>query len=182
MEVGKHTYGQNNITIAWPHPSSKIIIGNFCSIGVSISVWLGGNHKINWMTSYPFGNIHSNIFPGFKSIDSNGETKGNVVIGNDVWIAKESSIMSGVTIGDGAIVAAKSHVVKDVPPYAIVGGNPAKVIRYRFEKEVIDLLLELKWWNQSDEWIRNNIQHILKQPDETTVETLKSLIQNLNSI
>lgn len=143
--VGKYTYGHNNIGIHWWGEDTWLEIGSFCSIAGNISVYLGGNHRADWATTYPFGHIHQNQF---KKFDGKGhpKTNGDVIIGNDVWIGSNVTIMSGVTIGDGAIVANNSHVIKNVDPYSIVGGNPSKLIKYRFPENIINQLLQLKWW------------------------------------
>lgn len=161
MSIGKHTYG-------WPifwndKNNSNIIIGNFCSIGDNVKIYLGGNHRSDWVTTYPFGHINKDIFNNFNG-DGHPKSKGDVVIGNDVWIGANSIIMSGVNIGDGAVIANNSHVVKNVEPYSIVGGNPAKLIKYRFTPEQIEKLLEIKWWNWDDEKI-NNFTHLLCNND-----------------
>jgi acetyltransferase-like isoleucine patch superfamily enzyme len=131
---------------------TKFIVGNFCSIANNLTVFLGGNHRSDWVTTYPFGHLHQNIFNNFNG-DGHPATKGDVIIGNDVWIGNDVTIMSGVTIGDGSILAANSVITKNVEPYSIVGGNPAKLIKYRFTSEQIEKLLEIKWWNWDDDKI-----------------------------
>jgi acetyltransferase-like isoleucine patch superfamily enzyme len=157
--VGRYTYGVEHIFVYWKGYAT-ITIGSFCSIADKIKIFCGGDHRVDWFTTYPFGHIHTDIFTNNLAGKGHPLTKGNVVIGNDVWIGSNVTIMSGVTIGDGAVIAANSHVVKDVEPYSIVGGNPAKHIRYRLPKEVIETLLKLKWWDWDDEKI-NKYSHIL---------------------
>lgn len=152
-EIGKYSYGDPNI-FSWDN-KSKLIIGNFCSIANGCQIYLGGNHRTDWVTTYPFGHIHNKIFNKFNG-EGHPSTKGNVIIGNDVWIGGNVTIMSGVTIGDGAVVANNSHIIKDVEPYSIVGGNPGKFIKYRFEPEQIEKLLKIKWWFWDDEKINNH--------------------------
>jgi acetyltransferase-like isoleucine patch superfamily enzyme len=152
MSIGKYTYGDHNLSIHYSDSGAKLIIGNFCSIAGNINIYLGGNHRTDWVTTYPFGHINQHIFNNFNG-EGHPATKGDVIIGNDGWIAQNVTIMSGVTIGDGAIIANNSHVVKNVEPYSIVGGNPAKLIRYRFTTEQIKKLLEIKWWDWDDEKI-----------------------------
>ena len=152
MSIGKYTYGTENLNIHYSDSGAKLIIGNFCSIAGNINIYLGGNHRTDWVTTYPFGHINQHIFNNFNG-QGHPATKGDVVIGNDVWIGQNITIMSGVTIGDGAIIANNSHVVKNVEPYSIAGGNPAKFIKYRFTSEQIQKLLEIKWWNWDDEKI-----------------------------
>ena len=143
MSIGKYTYGQRP-NIHWINENATLIIGNFCSLASNLNIYLGGNHRTDWITTYPFGHIHQNKFNMFDGYGHPG-TKGNVIIGNDVWIGSNVTIMSGVTIGDGAVIANNSHVVKNVEPYTLVGGNPAKLIKYRFSKEQIEKLLKIKW-------------------------------------
>jgi acetyltransferase-like isoleucine patch superfamily enzyme len=161
MSVGKYSYGRPNIN--WNNNDAKLIIGNFCSIANGVNIYLGGNHRIDWITTYPFGHIHKNIFNKFDGV-GHPSTKGNVVIGNDVWIGANSTIMSGIKIGDGSVIANNSHVVKNVEPYSIVGGNPAKHIRYRFTQEQIKELLDIQWWYWEDEKI-NEFTKILCNND-----------------
>ena len=147
MPYGKYTYG-TPIIREWGE-GAKLTIGNFCSLAENIHIYLGGNHKTDWVTTYPFGHMHKNIFNIFDGT-GHPSTKGDVIIGNDVWIGINATIMSGITIGDGAVIAANSHVVKNVAAYSIVGGNPAKFIKYRFTPEQIEKLLQIKWWYWED--------------------------------
>jgi len=159
MKIGKYTYGDKNIKIySWGEPA-KLEIGSFCSIAQDIKVFLGGNHNSDWVTTYPFGHINKDTFNKFNGV-GHPKTNGDVIIGNDVWIGNNVTIMSGVIIGDGAIVANNSHVVKSINPYEIVGGNPAKLIKKRFNDEEISKLLKIKWWNFDDDKI-NQISPLL---------------------
>ena len=117
-----------------------------------MTIYLGGNHRTDWVSTYPFGHIHQGVFDRFDG-SGHPSTRGDVVIGNDVWIGDGVTIMSGVRIGDGAVIAANSHVVKDVEPYTLVGGNPARFIKYRFSREHIEKLLAIQWWNWEDDKI-----------------------------
>jgi acetyltransferase-like isoleucine patch superfamily enzyme len=144
MSYGRNTYGRVNIH-SWGE-DGKLVVGNFCSIAANVHVYLGGNHRTDWVTTYPFGHINQEIFNSFNGA-GHPSTKGDINIGNDVWIGDNVVIMSGITIGDGVVIANNSHVVKNVEPYSIVGGNPAKLIKYRFSKEQIEKLLHIKWWD-----------------------------------
>lgn len=145
MKVGEFTYGHKGIRMYFQNPEAKLTIGKYCSIAENLKVWLGGNHNTRFISTYPFGLVNRDKF---KFVCPNQpSTKGDVTIGNDVWIGANVTIMSGVTIGDGAVIANNSHVVKDVEPYTIAGGNPAQEIRKRFSKEDIDFLLKFKWWD-----------------------------------
>jgi len=147
---GKYTYGELDIK-KWGN-ETKLVAGKFCSIANNVTIYLGGNHRTDRVTTYPFGHIFEEVFNEFDGA-GHPSTKGDVIIGNDVWICDNVTIMSGVTIGDGAVLAKNSHVVKNVEPYSIVGGNPAKFIKYRFTPEQINKLLEIKWWDWDDEKI-----------------------------
>ena len=150
---GKYTYGIDHIKIKSWNEGYNVYIGNYCSIAGNITIYTGGNHRTDWITNYPFGSIHKNIFNNYNEFNPIGNystSKGDVIIGNDVWIGDNATIMSGVTIGDGSVIAANSHIVKNVEPYSIVGGNPGKLIKYRFTKDQIEKLLEIKWWLWDD--------------------------------
>lgn len=161
MSYGEYTYGRCNV-LNWGEPYT-LKVGKFCSIAANVNVYTGGNHRTDWVTTYPFGHVNEYIFNTF---DGKGHPKsnGDVIIGNDVWIGSNTTIMSGITVGDGAVIANNSHVVKNVEPYSIVGGNPAKLIKYRFSPEQIQKLLELKWWNWHVEKINQNT-YLLCSPD-----------------
>ncbi|MCM3340589.1 CatB-related O-acetyltransferase [Paenibacillus sp. MER TA 81-3] len=128
----------------------KIIIGKYCCFASGVIFMMGGNHNHNseWITVYPF---KEKIIESYKS-------KGNTIVGNDVWIGSEAMIMPGIKIGDGAIIASRAVVTKDVEPYTMIGGNPAKVIKKRFTDTDIQILLELKWWDWKEQDIQNAIE------------------------
>nr|WP_255350055.1 CatB-related O-acetyltransferase [Mangrovimonas sp. TPBH4] len=166
--VGDYTYYddfenvdnfERNVKYLFDFKGDKLIIGKFCMIASGVSfIMNGANHLTNSISSYPFA-----IFGNGWEKAMEGKTypyKGDVIIGNDVWIGHNATIMAGVTIGDGAIIGANSTVVKDVAPYAIVGGNPAKEIRKRFDENTIKKLLELQWWHWDIEKITQNIQKL----------------------
>ena len=147
MSYGKYTYGRP--TLVWENADAKLTVGKFCSIAGGVKIYLGGNHRTDWVTTYPFGHIYQDVFNKFNG-DGHPSTKGDVIIGNDVWIGDNVTIMSGVHIGDGCVIANNSHVVKNAEPYSLVGGNPAKRIKHRFTPEQISKLLEIKWWDWDD--------------------------------
>lgn len=151
--VGRHTYGVP-IVYVYPECESKLIIGSFSSIATGITILLGGNHPADWVSTFPF-RARLNLPGAYK--DGMPYSNGDIVIGSDVWVGLNATILSGVTIGDGAVVASGSLVSKDVPPYAIVGGVPAKVLGYRFDSDIIQQLQLIKWWEWSDDDIRKMI-------------------------
>jgi acetyltransferase-like isoleucine patch superfamily enzyme len=153
---GPHSYNKDAITIRTWGEGATLEVGDFCSIAVC-TIYLGGNHRSDWITTFPFGHHLQKTYNGQFNL-GHPATRGNVKIGNDVWIAEHSTIMSGITIGDGAIIANNAHVVKDVEPYTIVGGNPARYIKHRFSKDIIDKLLQIKWWNWTDAKINENLK------------------------
>jgi acetyltransferase-like isoleucine patch superfamily enzyme len=138
ISVGRFTYGFENLSVREWNEGAALKIGAFCSLANDITIFLGGNHRTDWITTFPFGHIYQDELGG-SDILGHPSTKGNVVIGNDVWIGAGAIILSGVNVGRGAIVAAGSVVNKNVPPYAIVGGIPAKVIKYRWDEKTIEL-------------------------------------------
>ena len=139
--IGEWTYGLPKV-FDWGE-GATLKIGRFCSISDDVTIMLGGEHRVDWVTTYPFNKVFSKA-AGFTG---HPRSRGDVIIGNDVWIAQGSLILSGVTIGDGAVIGADSVVTKNVPPYAIVAGNPAHLIRYRFDEATIAALQRIAWWN-----------------------------------
>ncbi|HIT28795.1 MAG TPA: CatB-related O-acetyltransferase [Candidatus Faecousia gallistercoris] len=162
ISIGDYTYyddrdnptgfEQNNILFNYPEFGDRLIIGKFCQIASGAKFIMGpANHRISSVTTYPFS-----VFGGRWSEQtpphlSQLPFKGDIVVGNDVWIGRESVIMPGVKIGDGSIIGAYAVVTRDVPPYCVVGGNPARFIKKRFHDELIQILLELKWWDFPEE-------------------------------
>lgn len=150
---------EKNVKYLFDFIGDKLVIGKFCMIASDVNfIMNGANHLTNAITSYPFA-----IFgKGWeKAMDGKSyPKKGDINIGNDIWIGYNATIMAGVTIGDGAIIATNSTVVKDVEPYSIVGGNPAIEIKKRFSEDKIEKLLELKWWDWEIEKITKNVQSL----------------------
>jgi virginiamycin A acetyltransferase len=139
----------------------RLVIGKFCAIATGAAfIMNGANHAMTGFSTYPFNIFGQGWEKGFDWATIQAGFKGDTVVGNDVWIGQEATIMPGVTIGDGAIIAAKSVVTADVPPYAIVGGNPAKLIRRRFGDDVIAELLAIRWWDWSVDRITRNLDAI----------------------
>jgi chloramphenicol O-acetyltransferase type B len=159
---GRGTYDDGLEIMEWGE-GAKLSVGNFCSIAAGVRIFLGGNHRTDWVTTYPFGHTRG-PWSAAAGIPGHPATRGDIVIGNDVWIAYGATILSGVSIGDGAVVGAHAVVSRDVPPYAVVVGNPAQVVRHRFDASTIERLLKLRWWDWSDDKLSRLMPRLLS-PD-----------------
>ena len=151
---------ERNVLYHFAFIGDKLIIGKFCAIARGVKfIMNGANHKLSGVSTYPFY-IFGNGWEKASPEQGDLPYKGNTVIGNDVWIGYEALVMPGVTVGNGTIIAAKSVVVGDIPPYSIVGGNPAKVIKARFSLEQIHTLEKIAWWNWPIEKVTRHLQNI----------------------
>ena len=154
-------FEQNNVLYHYPINHERLIIGNFCSIASGTKFLFNcANHTLKSLSTYTFPLFYEDWDLNKSDVATAWDNKGDIVIGNDVWIGYEAIVMAGIHIGDGAIIASRAVVTKDVPPYTIVGGVPAKPIRKRFSDEVISQLLSIKWWEWPDEKIKKNISAI----------------------
>lgn len=154
-------FEKNNVLYHYEINHDRLIIGKFCSIACGARFILNSaNHTLKSLSTYPFPLFFEEWELDRKNVARSWDNKGDIVIGNDVWIGYEAIILSGVTIGDGAIIASRAVVTKDVPPYTIVGGVPAKAIRKRFSEQTISHLLKIKWWDWTKERIAQNIDAI----------------------
>ncbi|MCC0650252.1 CatB-related O-acetyltransferase [Clostridioides sp. ZZV15-6598] len=154
-------FEKNNVLYQYPINNDKLIIGKFCSIACKTKFLMtSGNHTMKSLSTYTFPIFYEKWGLDINHITDAWDNKGDIVIGNDVWIGYDAIIMSGVKIGDGAIIGTRAVVTNDVPPYSIVGGIPAKIIKKRFNDDIISKLLKIKWWDWSYEKIQSNIQHI----------------------
>jgi acetyltransferase-like isoleucine patch superfamily enzyme len=172
FEIGEYTYGRP-VVRHWGEPAT-LKMGKFCSLADGVTIFLGGEHNTNWVTTYPFSSDDPQvreIWTGAEGIGGHPKTRGDVVIGNDVWIGWDAVIMSGVKIGDGAVIGARALVTKDVEPYSVVVGNPGRQVKYRFEPEIIAKLLEIQWWNWPIEKINRNLK-ILCSPNLNQLDQL----------
>lgn len=171
-EIGDYTYCSTDrpVQVIYYGENAKLRIGKFCSIAADVKFFLGGNHRIDWVTTYPF----SVIFKDGSFTNGHPTTKGDILIGSDVWIGEGAVIMSGVKIGSGAVVAAGSVVTKDVPPFAIVGGNPAKLIKFRFDNEIVEQLLKISWWDWPLEKIVKSLPMLLSSNIDEILKTKSS--------
>ncbi len=154
-------FEKNNVLYHYPINKDNLIIGKYCSIACGAKfIFTSANHTMRSISTYPFPIFFDEWDLNIGDITKAWDNKGDIVIGNDVWIGYEAVIMPGVTIGDGAIVGTRAVVTKDVPPYTVVGGTPAHIIKKRFDDETIERLLQIKWWNWEDEKVKSHIQEI----------------------
>lgn len=172
IEIGEYTiyndfvndprdFEKNNVLYHYPVNGDKLKIGKFCSIACGTKfLFTSANHALGSLSTYTFPIFFEEWGLDPKNIRSAWDNKGDIVIGNDVWIGYEAVILSGVTIGDGAIIGTRAVVTKDVPPYTIVGGVPAKPIRRRFDDNTVEELLKLRWWDWDKEKISRNLSAI----------------------
>ncbi len=144
-EIGDHSYGKP--ALIDPTPATKVKIGRFCSFAGGIRFGMS-DHKTDLVTTYPFKAL-ANFWPSVPNVQDH-VSKGNIIIGNDVWIGSNAFIMSGVTIGNGAVIAAESVVTKNIPAYAIAAGVPARIVKYRFDQKTIEALEDIRWWDLPD--------------------------------
>lgn len=160
VTIGAYTYGVHPGTVLLFREKDRVEIGRYCSFAYGVKVVASGEHNYRAVANFPF-------FAHFldKGAERDTYSKGAVKIGSDVWVGAQATILSGVTIGDGAVIAAGAVVTKDVPPYAIVGGVPAKLIKYRFRQEVINRLLEIKWWDWDEGRIAERIDDFYMDVD-----------------
>ena len=148
VTVGRHTYGQPEIP-TFTGSAVTVEIGSFCSIAANVTLLLGAGHNTEWVSTYPIREVFG--LPG--RFEQHPTYRGPTIVGNDVWIGRDALILDGVTIGHGAVIGARAVVTKDVRPYAVVGGVPAREIRRRFTDEQVEALLRIAWWEWSDERI-----------------------------
>ncbi len=154
-------FERNNVLYHYPVNHDRLMIGKFCSIACGAKfLFNSANHSLSSLSTYPFPIFYEEWGLDRKNVAEAWDNKGDIVIGNDVWIGYEAVILAGVTVGDGAVIGARAMVTKDVPPYTIVGGGPAKPIRKRFSEETISEMLALKWWDWPKERIARNIPAI----------------------
>ncbi len=164
--VGKMTYGELNV-VDWSPEDKKLYIGNYCSIATGVQFILGGEHKLHTISTYPF---KVQIFGEEKE----ATCKGNIIIKDDVWIGTNAIICSGITIGQGAVIAAGAVVTKDVPPYSIVGGNPAKIIKWRFEESLRKELCKINISDLYDNFSKEDLTDIYSDLTEDMLKKIRN--------
>lgn len=154
ISIGEYTYGEPTV-LQFDH-STRLTIGRFCSIADRVTIIMGGNHRSDWATTFPFSSFPA-AWPEAAAISGHPASKGDITIGHDVWIGFGATILSGVAIGNGAVIGARAVISNDVAPYAIVAGNPAREIKKRFDDATIHALLHLAWWDWPEDKIRRNL-------------------------
>lgn len=171
LVVGPHTYGAPQLRY-WGSPGGFVCrIGDYTSIADNVQIFMGGYHRPDWVTMYPF--------PSFRQWGAPGNLghavgRGDVDIGADVWLSSHCTIMSGMKVGHGAVVAAQAVVTKDVPPYAMVAGNPARIVKYRFGQEIIDALLEIAWWDWPESRVKAYLPVMLSRGVQTFIDHVRA--------
>lgn len=153
ISVGENTYGVSNQTVFMVRANDRVTIGKYCSFAPGVRIFPSGEHNFRLASTFPFYALMMD-----RGVDRDTYSKGEVVIGNDVWVGANVLILSGVTVGDGAVLAAGSVIVKDVEPYAIVSGVPAATLQYRFKPVVIEDLLRIRWWDWGEAVIRERVE------------------------
>jgi acetyltransferase-like isoleucine patch superfamily enzyme len=156
LEIGRGTYGKPRVA-SFPGDTARVTIGSYCSIALDVVMMDGGNHRMDWVSTYPFRAQLG--MPGAYT-DGHPASRGDIVIGSDVWIGRGARIMSGVTIGSGAVIGAYSVVTRDVRPFAIVVGQPARELRRRFADAEVEALLEIAWWDWPAERVEQAVAEL----------------------
>jgi acetyltransferase-like isoleucine patch superfamily enzyme len=168
--IGDHTYGRPRV---YHQGSERLLIGKYCAIGEEVTIILAG-HRPDYVSIYPFAQFRG-LWRSVPQAATDHRGKGDIVIGNDVWLGHAALIAAGVKIGNGAVVGSHAVVTHDVPPYAIVAGNPARLIRYRFDEESIAALLDIAWWNWPDEKVDRHLPMILSDDIGTFIRHARRL-------
>ena len=175
VHVGEFTYGHEQIILNWCDDSS-VEIGKYCSIAANVTIQCGGNHRSEWITTFPFGH-DSGTSGQINPVKGHPKKSRGVVIGNDVWIGNNVTIMGGTQIGDGAIIGMNSHVFGEIPAYSIFAGNPAKLVRYRFDPDMIEDLLNLNWWTYPHERILKAASKLCQEPTKISIAEIKVILE-----
>lgn len=167
-QIGQGSYG--DLSVLAFGEGATLRMGAYCSVARGVRIFLGGEHRTDWVTTYPFSALDRR----FAGIKGHPRTRGDVVIGNDVWLGREAMIMSGVTIGDGAVVGAGAVVSRDVPAYGIAAGNPAALVRLRFSPEIVERLQRVAWWNWPPERVHAAVPQLLDADIERFLRAAES--------
>lgn len=177
IEIGRYSYGIDNASIRQWGEGASLRAGAFCSFARGLTIILGGNHRVDWATTFPFGHVHGDALSGLDIV-GHPQSRGDIVIGNDVWIGANATLLSGISIGDGAVIVATATVTRSVGPYEIWGGNPARLIRKRFEPEIAARLHVLRWWDLPTDVIRRMAPLLSRVPDTEVLRQLEDLAKD----
>jgi acetyltransferase-like isoleucine patch superfamily enzyme len=169
VTIGRHTYGDPRLLL-WG-AEDAVEIGSFCSIAEDVTIFGGGEHRVDWITTYP---LRIAFCDAMANLDGHPRNKGPTIIGNDVWIGYRAIVLSGVQIGDGAVIGAGSVVTRDVPPYTVFVGNPAVFSRARFEDQHVEQLLQIKWWDWPLEKIKRATPYLCSSDIDSLYQILQS--------
>lgn len=177
IEVGPYSYGYRRMQVLEWNEGASLRIGAYCSIAGDVRFVLGGNHRTDWITTFPFGHMYHDVF-GPDAAPGQPATRGDITVGNDVWLGQGCTILSGVTIGDGAVVAMGAMVTRDIGPYEVWGGNPARCVALRFAPDVVDRLLALRWWELPEPVIRRMVPDLSLAPGAEVLDRLEAARQS----
>lgn len=167
---GTGSYADDDFEVrAWGE-GARLVVGNYCSIAAGVRILLGGNHRTDWVSTFPF----AEKWAGVPRPVGHPATRGDVLIGHDVWIGADALILSGVTVGDGAVIGARAVVSRDVPAYAVAAGNPARVVRHRFDEATIARLLAVQWWHWDEARLRVHLPLLLSDRIEDFLQVVES--------
>jgi chloramphenicol O-acetyltransferase type B len=175
VEVGRFSYGLETATIRQWGEGATLRLGAYCSVADGLTIFLGGNHRTDWATTFPFGHVFRDYLGG-EEIVGHPISRGDIVIGNDVWIGANVTLLSGVRIEDGAVIAATSTVTRSVGPYEVWGGNPAKLLRPRFSEDITWRLHALRWWDCGQGTIRELMPLLSVPPDNDILDRLEEIV------
>jgi acetyltransferase-like isoleucine patch superfamily enzyme len=179
FSIGAFSYGRPKVR--FPESGRRLTIGRYCSIADKVEILLGGGHRLDWVSTYPFAAMRGH-FPDADSPEDYHTSRGDVVIGHDVWLGSGCMILSGVTVGHGAVVAARAVVTRDVPPYAVVAGNPARVVRHRFAPEEVEALLAAAWWDRPREEVSRLVPLLQGGRIEAVLAALRGEEESRNGV
>ncbi len=178
LKIGAYSYG-DEFFVHWEGEDSSVAVGRYTSIAHHVRFFAGQEHNTNWGSTYPFSHLPAE-WPELRSITGHPLTRGNISVGSDVWLGYGALIRSGVTIGDGAVVGMGAVVTRDVPPYAIVAGNPARLIRYRFEDAIISQLLDWAWWNWPADAVRLIAPQLCQPLTQADIEAMQQTLHQFS--
>ncbi|MEX0305576.1 MAG: CatB-related O-acetyltransferase [Leisingera sp.] len=178
LEIGRFTHGYEEMDVQEQGGGTNVTVGSFCSLGPDLRILLDVSPALDRVTAFPFGEVFTGEL-GSAAVHVPQQDGGDVVIGNDVWIGSNVTVLGGVTIGDGAVISPNATVTTDVGPYEVWSGNPAQLVRKRFDDDIREKLLALKWWNLPQQLIQEMSPLLSAQPTVELIEGLQSIVDDL---